>query len=159
MFDRLERQGMTAGEETAVKPWMRVLAPVVAGLSLVGAAQGSEWRSPESVDGAVTTSVQEAEALYESNVPFIDVRSQRQFDRRHIKGAYNLDLKNNYTADALEKVAAKDQPFVIYCNGPKCSRSYRACEQAVGWGFEKVYYFRGGIADWRRAGLPVASAD
>jgi rhodanese-related sulfurtransferase len=56
-------------------------------------------------------------------------------------------------------VAKKDQPIVIYCSGVKCSRSYRASEKAVEWGYTKVYYFRGGIVEWKKAGYPVEKGD
>lgn len=121
--------------------------------SVVAVAEG--WRSPEDVAGATTVSAEEAHVLFNSDVPFLDVRSARQFAKRRIQGAYHLDLHNGLTEDALVKLVGKDQPFVVYCNGVNCSRSYRACAKAVEWGFAGAHYFRGGIADWRRAGLPV----
>ena len=53
----------------------------------------------------------------------------------------------------------KEQPFIIYCSGVMCSRSYRASEKAVEWGYTKVFYFRGGIVEWKKAGYPVEKGD
>jgi rhodanese-related sulfurtransferase len=140
-------------------PWLPAAVVLLWLFGWQAAGASSEWRSPEQVPGTVAVSVEEASALHQQGVPFVDVRSARQYSKRHIAGAAHLDLNNGFTAGALQQVAAKDEPLVIYCNGVMCSRSSRACEQAVGWGFTKVHYFRGGIADWRRADLPVASAD
>ncbi len=64
-------------------------------------------------------------------------------------------MKDRFTEETLSAVVARDQPFIVYCSGVKCSRSYRAAARAVKWGFTRVIYFRGGIVDWRDAGLPM----
>ena len=121
-------------------------------------AGNPNYRSPEEVPGATTITVEEAKRLYDQGVTIIDVRSPRLYARRHIPGVHHLDLKTAYTMDALAALAGKDDTVVIYCSGVKCSRSYRASEQAVSWGYRKVKYFRGGMADWRKAGYPVESS-
>jgi rhodanese-related sulfurtransferase len=107
------------------------------------------------VDGAVTVSVQQAKELYDQGVTFLDVRSPRLYAKGHIKGTYHLDYKYNFDEEKLANAAKKSQPLVIYCSGVKCNRSYHASEKAVEWGYTKVYYFRGGIAEWKKAGYPV----
>ena len=120
-------------------------------------AKNTDYRSPEQVPGTKTIYVEEAKALYDRGVKFIDVRSPRLHNRRHILGAHHLDLKHVYTETTLAAVAEKNEPIVIYCSGVKCSRSYKASEKAVSWGYSRVYYFRGGMADWRKAGYPIKS--
>jgi len=122
-----------------------------------GYADENKYRSPELVEGTVKTSAQQAKALYEQGVVFIDVRNPRLYAKGHIPGAFHLDLKYNFDESTLGAVAEKDQPIVIYCSGVKCSRSYRASEQAVSWGYTKVHYFRGGIVDWKKADYPVVA--
>jgi len=114
-----------------------------------------EYRSPESVEGTITTSVDEAKSLYDQGVTFIDVRNPRFYAKGHIPGAHHLDYKYNYDEARLTAVADRDKPVVIYCSGVVCSRSYRASASAVSWGFKAVHYFRGGIADWQKAGYPI----
>lgn len=118
-------------------------------------AQEGEYHSPASVAGAISTSVEQARALYDHGAVFVDVRNPRLYAKKHIPGAFHLDLKYNFDEDKLAAIATKDQPIVIYCSGVKCSRSYRASEKAVSWGYAKVHYFRGGIVDWKEAGYPV----
>ena len=128
-------------------------------LLLVSSRIHAEYRSPESVDGAVTTSAGQAKALYDQGVAFIDVRNPRLYARKHIPGARHLDLKNTFSEQTLAAVVKRQEPLVIYCSGIKCRRSSRASEMAVSWGFEKVHYFRGGIVDWKNAGYPVETSD
>ena len=126
-------------------------------LSAMGSihADKSEYRSPEHVEGAITTSLQEAKRLYEQGMVFIDVRNPRFYAKGHIPGAFHFDFKYNFDESKLDSVAKKDQPIVIYCSGEKCSRSSRASAEALTWGFSKVHYFRGGISDWKKAGYVI----
>lgn len=118
-------------------------------------AEKSEYQSPEKVEGAITTTLTQAKKLFDDGAVFIDVRNTRYYTRGHLPSAIHLDYKYNFDEATLSAVAVKSEPIVIYCSGVKCSRSYRASEKAVSWGFKTVHYFRGGIADWRRAGYPV----
>ena len=122
-------------------------------------AEKKEYRSPETVEGAVTVSVQQAKELFDQGVIFIDVRNPRFYAKGHVRGAYHLDFKYNFDEEKLAAVAKKDQPLVIYCSGVKCSRSYRASEKAIEWGYTKVYYFRGGMADWKKAAYLIEKGD
>ncbi len=121
----------------------------------VSYAANSDYRSPEQVEGTITTSLQEAKVLFDKGVVFIDVRNPRLYAKNHIPGAFHLDLKTAFNEAAVEAIAKKDQAIVIYCSGVKCSRSYHASEKAALWGFKKVHYFRGGIVEWKKAGYPV----
>ena len=133
----------------------------IASLMVAGTvyAAEKEYRSPEQVDGTILTSAQQAKALFDRGEVFIDVRNPRLYAKGHIPGASPFDLKNNFDESKLGSVAKKDQPIIIYCSGVKCSRSYRASEKAVAWGFTRVHYFRGGIVDWKKAGFPVAVSE
>ena len=122
-------------------------------------AKQTSYRSPEHVDGAVTTSPQQAKQLFDEGVTFVDVRNIRLHTRKHIPGAHHLDLKKDFNEDSLSKLVDKNQPFVIYCSGVKCVRSSRASARAVSWGFTRVHYFRGGIVEWKKAGYPLKYAD
>jgi rhodanese-related sulfurtransferase len=122
-------------------------------------AEKSEYRSPDQVEGAISTSAIQAKELYDQGAVFVDVRNPRLYAKKHIPGAFHLDLKYNFDEVKLAAVAKKDRPVVIYCSGVKCSRSYRASEKAVSWGYSKVHYFRGGIVDWKKAGYPVATGE
>ena len=72
-----------------------------------------------------------------------------------IPGAYHLELKEVFNKDSLSNLVKSNAPVVFYCNGPKCLRSSKSAIKAVSWGFKKVFYFRGGLPAWRKAGYPV----
>jgi rhodanese-related sulfurtransferase len=126
-------------------------------LSLEGHAAKREYCAPLTVPGAKTVSVDEARWLYDEAALFIDVRNSRLYARRHIPRAVHLDFKDRFTLEALEAVADRHQPIVIYSSGVRCARAYRAATLAVDWGFRDVHYFRGGIVDWRDVQFPLQS--
>lgn len=129
----------------------------IAGILSVGGgpAAHASTQSPKSITGTTTVDATSAKALFDRGVPFVDVRKNSDWDAGRIPGAKHLELKKVFSEATLAKVVAKDREVVIYCNGPKCMRSSKACAKAVSWGFKKVYYFRGGYPDWVAARLPT----
>jgi rhodanese-related sulfurtransferase len=129
-------------------------AAVLVSLLLVPVA-GMAAKSPMTVTGATTVTVEEAVELFDQGVVFIDVRKPTDFDAGRIPGAVHLDSTSAFNEAALEEVVAKDEPVVIYCNGDDCMRSSEASALAVSWGFTNVYYLRDGYPAWEAAGHPV----
>ncbi|MFP1643359.1 rhodanese-like domain-containing protein [Pontitalea aquivivens] len=129
------------------------------GLTLVPlAALAAE--SPTVVPGATTVTAQEAFALFEQGVAFIDVRKASDFAAGRIPGAVHLDhpgntAPSNFTGESLGAVVGKTDPVVIYCNGHSCLRSSEASTLAVGWGYSAVNYLRDGYPAWEAAGFPI----
>ncbi len=124
--------------------------PMIVALFAVNVAQAD---SPTEVEGATTIDVATAKELFDRSVPFIDVRNERYYNRGHIPGAIHLRLRSGaFNESSLAEVAGKDQEVVIYCNGLSCMVSSEACENAVSWGWEKIYYFRDGFPAWKAAG-------
>lgn len=111
--------------------------------------------SPEVVAGATTIDAAKAKELFDRGVAFIDVRKNSDWDAGRIPGARHIELKKKYDEASLGSVVSKDKEVVIYCNGTSCLRSSKASAKAVGWGYKKVYYFRGGLPAWQVAGFPV----
>lgn len=128
------------------------LAILLAGISTI--AMASEL-SPESVPGATSVSTSEAKALFDSGAAFIDVRKDSDYEAGRVPGAIHLNLKSNYSEEALSDEVDKDEDIVIYCNGHKCLRSSAASEKAVEWGFSNVHYYRDGLPGWKAAGYSV----
>ena len=126
-------------------------------MTSAGQARNTDYRSPKHAEGATTVNVDEAKWLFDEGAVFIDVRNPRFFARRHVPGANHLDIKDVFSRETLAAVARKDQPIVIYSSGIKCGRAHRASVQAISWGYEKVYYFRGGIIDWKDVHFPMES--
>lgn len=124
-------------------------------LTTATAVWAGSTEGPKTIPGATTIDVAEAQKLFDLEVPFIDVRKNKDWEAGRIPGAYHLDVKKDFTEESLGKVVKKDQPVVMYCNGPKCLRSSKATAMAVGWGYKKVNYFRDGFPAWKAAGNPV----
>jgi rhodanese-related sulfurtransferase len=109
----------------------------------------SQKVSPESVPGAVTVDTAEAKRLFDQGVTFVDVRSNADWQAGRIPAAHHLELKSVYDEQSLSQIVSRSQPVVIYCNSTGCMRSSKACQQAVEWGFSRVYYYRLGYPDWK----------
>lgn len=133
---------------------MKLFITLVAA-SLLFAAPVMAEESPVSVAGATTVSTAEAAVLFDKGVPFIDVRSDSDFDAGRIPSAIHLNVKSALTEESLLAVVGKDDPVVMYCNGSSCLRSAHASAMAVEWGFTQVNYYRDGYPAWEAAGNPV----
>ena len=131
--------------------YLYIVFPMIVALLAVSVARAA---SPTEVDGATTVDVVTAKALFDWGVPFVDVRSDYLYGAGHIPGAAHLSLSMAFGESKLAKVASKDQEVVIYCDGPTCNRSSRACKMAVSWGWKKAYYFRDGYPGWKATGYP-----
>ena len=115
----------------------------------------AEKVSPETVAGATTVDAKKAKALFDKGVPFVDVRSDKDWNAGRIPDAIHLNLKKNYSKESLGKEVKTGEEVVIYCNGVSCMRSSKASAKAVEWGYSKVYYYRNGFPDWKSAGYPT----
>ncbi|HET9604758.1 MAG TPA: rhodanese-like domain-containing protein [Gemmatimonadales bacterium] len=89
-------------------------------------------------------------AARNGEVTVVDVRSQSEWDAGHIPGAVHLPLAT--LASHLDELP-RDTPLVLQCQGGGRSSIASALLQANG--FANVSNLRGGIRDWRGAGLPV----
>ena len=81
----------------------------------------------------------------------------------HLPGAGNYG--NGHFADRLQdKFHAvlsglvsrnPDRPIVFFCASAQCWESYNAALRALKMGFQNVLWYRGGLASWKTANLPV----
>ncbi len=132
---------------------LKFIALICIGLFVIN-AQAADI-SPMTVDGATTVDTAKAKSLFDSEVLFVDVRKDSDWEAGRVPGAVHLELKKGYTAETLGAEMGKDEEVVMYCNGEKCLRSSVAVEKAVSWGFTKVYYYRDGLPAWQAAQLPM----
>ena len=89
----------------------------------------------------------------QDNLLIIDVLSAQSYNQAHIKGAVNIPLQQ------LEQRAAtldKNRKIVVYCANYQCHASTDAAELLGGLGFKDVSDYKGGIKEWKEAGLPLA---
>lgn len=91
-------------------------------------------------------------ALYDSHVQLLDVRSADEYSQGHIANAENIDVQQ---PDFIEKAKAKldyTNPVYVYCRSGK--RSMLAAQKLVKAGYQ-VVNLRDGIVGWEDAGKPV----
>jgi rhodanese-related sulfurtransferase len=95
------------------------------------------------------------------NAILLDLRETPDFAIGHLPGARNLPY---YSFDAtFEAVVAAGWPgadraaipLVFYCYNSDCVRSRKAGSKAARLGFGRILWLRGGIQEWRDAGLPL----
>ena len=82
----------------------------------------------------------------------LDVRTPREYDAGHVKGALHLDY---FSPDFKDKVAEldKDRPYAVYCKSG--GRSGKTCKLMKEMGFKFIYDFSGSFDAWQAAGKPI----
>ena len=113
--------------------------------------------APDSIPGTTRVNAERALELIlaDPKMAIIDSRHAEEFAKGHIEGAINL-LDNDTSAKTLAKyVANKNAPMLLYCNGERCMRSSHAAKIAVSEGYKKIYWFRGGWAEWIEKKMPI----
>jgi PQQ-dependent catabolism-associated CXXCW motif protein len=66
------------------------------------------------------------------------------------------DEMNQYFQDALDNISLGDRArkLAFYCEA-QCWMSWNAAKRALGYGYRSVYWFPGGVQEWRAAGYPT----
>ena len=122
--------------------------------------------------GVSMASAQQVEALIDSRRwALIDVRKDRDIlEKGTIPGAYHFEYKfqgatydgqTRLTRDRIDALLEEYDGVVLFCNGPKCPRSFNSClyvVQNLGVPGSRVRWFRTGVPSWTRSPLiPVAN--
>lgn len=82
----------------------------------------------------------------------IDLRTPREFNQGHLKGAQNI---NFYSANFVKKLKALDKtkPYLIYCAvGGRSGRTFDAMKKM---GFQQVFHMNEGYTKWHAKNLPI----
>ena len=82
----------------------------------------------------------------------LDVRTPKEVGRSYIPGAVFLDFHDTAFKKMLGRLN-KTQPVFVYC--AIGVRSHDAAVMLKELGFEQVYDLKGGIINWKLAGLPI----
>lgn len=86
-----------------------------------------------------------------NDVLVIDVRSKYEFDTLHVKDAVNVPLTTGFGEKMVQLRAKHSKPFVFYCNGKTCLKSYDAVLLAAKARLDNIYAYDAGIFDWAKA--------
>ncbi len=93
-----------------------------------------------------------AEAIKKENVILLDVRTPDEYFEGHLKGAVQIDYRDDNFA---EQVAELDTTKTVYVYCRSGSRSAGAQELMLKQNFKNVINLKGGILAWKKAGLPI----
>lgn len=160
----LRRQGLVEAERRGKQIVYRLAAEDVVDL-LAALRRVSEQRSPDARqviddyfltrDGLEAVTIPDLlRRAAEGRVIVIDVRPTDEFASGHLPGAVNVPL---HDLQARLGELPPDLEVVAYCRGPWCVLSF----EAVAWLRTQGRTARrldGGLPEWRRAGLQVATA-
>jgi rhodanese-related sulfurtransferase/ABC-type phosphate/phosphonate transport system substrate-binding protein len=121
--------------------------------------------TPGTLPGVKRVRASEVKELIAQNALMVDVRSEKEYNEGHIPGAILVpygekSLKDIAFDPAVDHFAGVDKldrnkPVIFACNGAECWKSYKAAKAAVARGFTTVYWFRGGLPEWKAEGLSV----
>lgn len=134
-------------------------------------ARNTSGSTPLSVPGARTAATRQvAGALAGSNPPIlIDVGNSWGGHETlpgaiWMRGAGDDAAGKNGAVDGLFRALLasvapdRNRTLVIFCESTVCWQSYNAALRAAADGYVNVYWYRGGVAAWRAAGLPTVSS-
>ena len=127
----------------------------------------NSWNdTPLSLEGATVATAAQVSELQGKGVPVIDARIPSEYQEGHIPRAVNVTYQEksakaitfNHLQDSFDLTrlpSEKGAPIVFYCNAGACWKGYKAAAAAIRAGYRKVYWFRGGLPEWKEKGLPV----
>jgi rhodanese-related sulfurtransferase len=168
------KKSLAEATRARIENWFLGPAGTIAGVGRVAyksdpanykyvAALGN-W-TPSQLPGATIVTASEVVALQQKGVPIVDVRSAKEYQEKHIRGAISIpyaekSLKDVAFDPATDEWAGpqqldKSKAAIFHCNGPECWKSYKAARVAITKGFKSVYWFRGGYPEWDERGLAV----
>jgi rhodanese-related sulfurtransferase len=146
--------------------WERLTAwPVGLFFLFFAASAAANGDVPADLPGATVIPAQRVRELA-SEARLIDTRVLHDYLAGHIPGAIHIAYKER-SARAVDFDPAQDevlafltrlrkfapQPntqLVFYCNGPACWKSWKAAQAVLKNGYRRVYWFRGGMAEWQQ---------
>lgn len=133
-----------------------VIVSVWFAILVMPASAGSEVVSPDSIPGATKV---DAEGLLElaeraPGIVIVDARVRQDRLQGYIEGSISLPDVETSCESLARTIPEKSTPVLFYCNGPKCGRSVHSSRKALGCGYTRVYWFRGGFEEWTKKNYP-----
>ena len=106
------------------------------------------------------TKEQVLKELKSDSVVILNVLSEENYKKVHIKGSQNIPWGSDREAFArkVEERFGRDKFFITHCSGFSCSAGPNAAKFLKEKGF-KADYYPGGMEEWMENGLPVDEAE
>jgi rhodanese-related sulfurtransferase len=93
--------------------------------------------------------------LIRGNARAVEVLAEQHYREAHLPGAVNVPFDEDFDLHIRYAIPDKNTPVIVYCADRDCALSPKAAKQLDRLGYNKVFEYRGGKADWQRAGLQV----
>jgi len=130
-------------------------AAVAASLQLPASAQSpapplTVFQTTLGEPGQLTEEISTEELmkiLATGSEPVFDVRFAKEYAIAHIPGTTNVYEKEVERITQL--YSDRNQPMILYCNGPSCGKSKRTSESLVALGYTRVRRYQLGMPVWR----------
>ena len=107
--------------------------------------------TPEQYDVSVITSVEAKPMIDTGDYIVLDVRTQEEYDEKHIAGCVHVPIDKNdvepFKVAVQEQLKDKDAKIIVYCKSG--FRSDIAAKAMVTVGYKTVYNMIDGIDGWQ----------
>lgn len=134
-------------------------------LLVAGKVMAEKVATPGSYDGITVVDADWVKTNM-GKVKIFDARKKGEYVEKHIPGAISatygeksaksLDFDSSQDKFKLSKYPAdKDSQIVVYCNGPKCWKSFKSAIMLVREGYTNVHWLRDGFPGWLDKGYPT----
>lgn len=94
-----------------------------------------------------------AQAISQSDIVLVDVRTPEEFAAGHIAGAINIDWRDSAFANQAAEHLDKSKTIAIYCKAGR--RSHAAAGKLYSMGYKNIVELQGGIEAWQAAGKDI----
>lgn len=156
------------GDGFSKKVWVMMMC-LVSVLTLTGlvTAGPNDPETPTALKGGKVITVDEAKSLVDKKSSSVfDMRTPLNYGKGHIPTAVSLPYKgkSENTRDAdlskdqidLSKLPSdKNAKIIIYSDGPKGWKSYKAALIAIKAGYNNVLWLRDGFVSWEKKNYQV----
>ena len=134
--------------------WLAVFTLMLLAASV---ARAEKPIAPKSIPGSIIVTAEQTIELTvaKPTLLIIDARRPEEYQKGHIEGAVNLPDTDLSELGLARYTRGHERPLLFYCNGERCLRSANAIRKVLSWGYQTVYWFRGGWAEWLDKGLPI----
>lgn len=127
--------------------WLLILVFVLSGAMLAWQFVAPRFSAVKSVN-----TVQATQLINRQNALLLDVREPKEFEGGRLPAALHIPL-SQLAGRAAELAKYATRPVIAYCESGR--RSRMAGGPLSKAGFKEVYSLEGGLAAWKKDGLPV----
>src|SRR3990170_7240818 len=93
--------------------------------------------------------------VFRAEARLVEVLPEPDYREAHLPGAVSVPFDDEFGIHVQYAIPDKNTPVIVYCADSECQLSPKAAEHLDQLGYNKVFDYRGGKADWQQAGLQV----